>query len=81
MKDAGIFQGDLVIVHKGAKHKSWDIIIAQIDWEFTLKYYIKEKGKEPYLQAANSDYEDIYPKDELVVFWVVTAVVRKYSNS
>ncbi len=79
MKDAGIHENDLVIVDKSLKHKSWDIIIAQVDREFTLKYYMVDDKGRGYLQPANSDYPPIYPQEELIIFGVISAVVRKYT--
>ncbi len=77
MIDAGIHQGDLVIVERGRTAKDRDIIIAQVDGEWTMKYYEK-RGSVVRLIAANKKYAPITPKRELVVGGVVTAVIRKY---
>ncbi len=39
MLDAGIHPGDLVLVEKGARPRSGDIVIAQVDGEWTMKYF------------------------------------------
>ena len=77
MIEAGIREGDLVIVERGRQPKNQDIVIAQVDGEWTLKYYEKE-GSVVRLIAANKKYAPITPKRELVVGGVVTAVIRKY---
>ena len=77
MIDAGIHEGDLVIVERGRTAKDRDIVIAQVDGEWTMKYYEKH-GNVVRLVAANKKYSPIVPKRELTVGGVVTAVIRKY---
>ena len=77
MIDASIHEGDLILVERGRQPKHRDIVIAQVDNEWTMKYYEKT-GKEVRLIAANKKYPPIYPKTELTIGGVVTAVVRKY---
>jgi SOS regulatory protein LexA len=77
MINAGIMPGDLVLVERGATVKSGDIVVAEIDGEYTLKFY-RFKNKKPYLEAGNSKYPDIYPKQELKIEAVVRSVIRKY---
>jgi SOS regulatory protein LexA len=77
MIDAGIHEGDLVIVERGRSPKEGDIVIAQVDGEWTMKYYEK-RGNQVKLVAANEKYPPILPQRELVIGGVVTAVIRKY---
>lgn len=77
MIEAGINEGDLVIVEQGATPREHDIVVAEVDGDWTLKYYIKEKGR-VILRPANKDYRDIIPQSELKIGGVVTGVVRKY---
>ena len=77
MTDAGILPGDMVIVDKGLTPKSGDIIIAQVDGEWTMKY-LKKRGDKAILVPANPKYKPIKPASELKIAGVVTAVVRKY---
>ncbi len=77
MKDAGIVAGDLVIVERGKTAKDGDIVIAEIDGEYTMKYY-RSRNKRIFLEPANKKYKPIYPKNELQITAVVKAVVRKY---
>ena len=69
---------DIVVVDKSINPKSGAIVIAIIDGEYTMKYLIKEKSWKVYLRSANPEYEDIYPKEQLEIFGVVTWVIRKY---
>jgi SOS regulatory protein LexA len=78
MLDAGIHPGDIILVEKGPTPKNGQIVIAQVDGEWTLKYYRKEKGGQIRLDPANRKYKPIYPKQNLIVGGVVRAVVRKY---
>jgi repressor LexA len=77
MSGAGILPGDMVIVDKGQTPKSGDIVIAQVDGEWTMKY-LRKRGDSVTLVPANPKYQPIRPKNELKVAGVVTAVVRKY---
>jgi repressor LexA len=77
MKDAGIIEGDMVIVDRNKKPNIGDIVIAHIDNEWTMKY-LMEKRRQLFLRAANEQYPDIHPEDELQIAGVVTGVIRKY---
>ncbi len=77
MSGAGILPGDMVIVDKGQTAKSGDIVIAQVDGEWTMKY-LRKRGDSVILVPANPKYQPIKPKNELKIAGVVTAVVRKY---
>ncbi len=77
MTGAGIMPGDMVIVDKGRTARSGDIVIAQVDGEWTMKF-LRKRGEIVTLVPANPKYQPIKPKNELKVAGVVTAVVRKY---
>ncbi len=77
MTGAGILPGDLVIVDRGQAGKNGDIVIAEVDGEWTMKY-LKKSGDAVYLVPANPRYKPMKPKHELKIAGVVTAVVRKY---
>jgi len=77
MSDAGILPGDMVIVDKGQDPKNSDIVIAEVDGKWTMKY-LKKRGDSITLVPANPKYKPIRPKNELKIAGVVTAVVRKY---
>ena len=73
----GIMEGDLVIVERDRQPKVGDVVIAEVDGEWTMKYFKKKNGQ-VYLEAANAKYPIIRPKAELRLGGVVTAVIRKY---
>jgi SOS regulatory protein LexA len=77
MAGAGILPGDMVLVNKGQVPKSGDIVIAEVDGEWTMKY-LRKRGDNVALIAANPLYKPIRPKKELKIAGVVTAVIRKY---
>jgi repressor LexA len=77
MIDAGIREKDLVIVEKNKEPKNGDIILAEVDGNWTMKYFCK-KGKMVTLEAANPKYLPIIPQTDLRIAGVITAVVRKY---
>ena len=77
MIDAGIHPNDLILVQKNRIPKTGDIVVAQVDGEWTLKY-LEKTGKNIHLRAANQKYPTIIPKQELIVSGVVIANVRKY---
>lgn len=77
MSGAGILPGDMVIVDRGQTPKSGNIVIAQVDGEWTMKY-LRKRGETVTLVPANPRYQPIRPKNELKIAGVVTAVVRKY---
>ena len=77
MIDAGIHEGDLVIAERGRQPRPGDIVIAEVDDGWTMKYYRKQ-GSRVWLEAANAKYELIHPKEELKISAVVRGVVRKY---
>jgi repressor LexA len=79
MTGEGIMEGDLVIVEKGKDPKNGDIIVAEVDGEWTIKYFRKE-GKNVVLEAANPRYRTIRPKSQLRLGGIVTAVIRKYQR-
>lgn len=77
MSGAGILPGDMVLVEKGKAPKSGDIIIAEVDGEWTMKY-LHKRGENVMLKPANPKYKPIKPQNELKIAGVITAVIRKY---
>lgn len=77
MIDAGIHQGDLVVADRSKEPRLGDIVIADVDGGWTMKY-LREKNGQKYLEAANPDYDDIYPEGEMSIGAVVVSVIRKY---
>lgn len=77
MINAGIQEGDLVIVERGKEPRVGDIVVGVLDGEYTLKRLRRDKGKF-YLQAENDAYPDLFALDELKIAGVVKGVIRKY---
>ncbi|MDH5649819.1 MAG: transcriptional repressor LexA [Gammaproteobacteria bacterium] len=61
MCDAGIFDGDLLVVHQTTDVTSGQIVVARIDDEVTVKRLQRGRGQSRYLQLLpeNPDYEPI----------------------
>ncbi|MDF7826039.1 transcriptional repressor LexA [Pontiellaceae bacterium B12227] len=79
MIEAGIQPGDLVLVEKGGVPKQNEIVVAQIDGEWTLKYFGKDETG-VYLDPANPNFTRMRPERSLTIGGIVKAVVRKYNT-
>ena len=79
MKDAGLLEGDLVLVLKGVPAKRGDIVVAIVDDQFTVKYLDTDKRGNFFLRPANVAYEPIRPKSDLEIFGRVVGSIRKYA--
>lgn len=77
MINAGIYDGDLILVDKKIQPTHGVIVVAIIDGGYTVKY-LRRKGNKHYLKAANPKYKDIYPEAEFKIVGVVTGSVRKF---
>jgi repressor LexA len=75
MKNAGIFEGDLVIVKPVKEAKNRDIVVALLHDEATVKRLIYVKNR-AYLKAENPDFENIYPQTEWTIQGKVVGVIR-----
>lgn len=76
MIEAGILNGDFVIVNSQNSAENGDIVVALIDDEATVKTFYKEKDHVR-LQPENSAMSPILIKNPYIL-GVVKAVVRKY---
>lgn len=77
MKDAGIVEGDMLLVERTTTARPGDIVIALLDGERTMKY-LRKRGNRHYLEPANPDYRPLVPEHELTIEAVVKGVIRKY---
>ncbi len=77
MIDAHIMDGDWVIAEKTNKAKDGQIVIAEMDGEFTMKYYRERAGK-VWLEPANKKYKPIYPTESLKITAIVKSVIRQF---
>jgi len=71
-----IMEGDHVILEHGRIPRNGDVVAALIDNEGTLKTFIQEKGKPPYLKAENPHYPKLIPATELVIQGVMVGMLR-----
>ncbi len=76
MIDAGIYDGDMVIIEPALPNDG-DIVAALIDGATTLKRFIKPPHKPPYLKAENKNYPELHPVSELVIQGIARSIVRK----
>ncbi len=77
MKDAGIDDGDWVVIKKQDFANEGDIIVALVDGANTLKYFFRdEENNCAVLRAANKKYDDILV-NELFVQGVASQIIKK----
>ncbi|ROZ76553.1 LexA family transcriptional regulator [Ramlibacter sp. WS9] len=78
MRDAGIADGDELIVDRSIDAQAGRIVVAEVDGELTVKR-LQRAATGWLLQAANPDFHDIVVTDrnELHIWGVVTRLVRK----
>lgn len=78
MHDAGISDGDLLVVDRSLSARHGDIVIAAVSGEFT----VKELRTHPFLQLVprNRNYPSISFQniEELEIFGVVTFSIKKH---
>ena len=77
MINAGINNGDLLLIKQAHEFKNGDIVVADVDGGWTMKYY-QRRNREVILIPANKDYPNIYPKHELRIGGVVVSLIKKY---
>ena len=80
MIDAHIEDGDMVIAERTNTARDGQIVIANVDGEFTMKYF-RQDPKNPakaWLEPANKRFSNIYPEHNLEIVAIVKGVIRKY---
>lgn len=79
MKNAGIFDGDLLIIDKSLEPQDGKIAICQIDGDFTVKRIKKENGV-VWLIAENEDYKPIKvtEENELMIWGIVIHSIKTF---
>jgi DNA polymerase V len=75
MINAGIFDNDVLVVDRSLEPSIGDIILAEVDGEFTVKYLSNNQ-----LLPANPEYKPISfsDVDSVVLIGVVTGSMRKF---
>lgn len=79
MTNAGILDGDVVVVERCDHARAGALVIALIDGGYTLKRLAME-GSTPVLHPAHPDYPVLRPTHDFRIFGVVVGLVRKYRN-
>lgn len=77
MRDAGISDGDLLVVDRSINPKHGHIVVASVDGDFTVKKLHKRAGVVE-LRPANPEFKPIEFSDgqELVIWGVVKSIIR-----
>ncbi len=82
MVEAGIFDGDIVVVNRALTPVHRDVVVAEVDGEFTIKYLFKRLGRVK-LVPANPTFPEITFKDgqELRICGVVTSTIKRFRKT
>ncbi len=75
MRDAGILDGDLVVVRRADTARDGEIVVAMIEDEATVKRLLRKDGR-VHLMPENDAFEPIVA-DEVILSGVVVGVLRK----
>lgn len=78
MKDIGIYDNDLVAVHRTTEIRSRQVVVARVDNEVTVKRY-SQKGSTVWLHPENNDFSPIeidLETQEMVIEGIVVGVIR-----
>jgi repressor LexA len=79
MIEAGIFDGDTVLIRKGDTANNGEIIVALVDDEEATLKRLRKKGESVALEAANPAYETrIFGADRVRVQGKLVGLLRKY---
>jgi repressor LexA len=79
MIEAGIFEGDTVLIRKSDTAESGDIVVALVDEEEATLKRLRRKGASIALEAANPAYETrIFGPDRVRIQGRLVGLIRKY---
>lgn len=76
MVEAGLLDGDYVVVERDTLPQVGDIVVAHVDGRYTVKYLAGTASRH-YLKAANPQFRDIVAKDRLEIVGLVVGAFRK----
>lgn len=79
MRDAGIRDGDIVVVDRALQPSNGDFVVACVDGEFTLKeYQFDNKNQCVWLIPHNTNYQRIQvtENNQLIIWGVVTFCIH-----
>ena len=77
MVEAGLDNGDLLVIDRSLNPENGRIAVCYLDGEFTVKR-IKKKGKKLFLKPENNNYKEIEISydNELIIWGIVTYVIK-----
>jgi repressor LexA len=79
MIDAGILDGDLVIVRRCDTAENGDIVVALVEQEEATLKRLRKRGTAIALEAANPNYETrIFGPDQIDIQGRLVALIRRY---
>lgn len=78
MIEAGLDDGDLLVIDRSLNPENGKIAVCLVDGEFTVKRILKEKNK-LYLIPENKKYKviEIKEENELLIWGIVEYVIKK----
>jgi len=80
MKDAGLLDGDIAVVLKGAPTERGDMVVAVVDGAFTVKFLDRGRDRRYFLRPANDAHHAIYAQGTLEIFGLVVGSFRKHAK-
>ena len=79
MIEAGILDGDTVVIRKQEQAETGDIVVALIDEEEATLKRLRKRGASIALEAANPAYETrIFGPDRVRIQGKLVSLLRKY---
>lgn len=80
MFDAGLYDGDIVVVQRGKRPTNGSIVVAAIDDGFVIRQLVVRAGVAVFESRNADNPARPLPADDVEIFGVVTASVRKYGR-
>ena len=81
MTEAGIEEGDIIVIDKSLEARDGDLVVCFLDGEFAIKF-LHTKNGELVLEAGNKAYAPIRigASDDFRVWGVVTYIIKKMNS-
>jgi DNA polymerase V len=78
MEDAGIYDGDILVIDKSLEPRDGDVAVCFVDGEFTIKHIRMEENL-IWLVPANKHYQPIKvtQENEFLIWGIVTYSIKK----
>lgn len=81
MLGAGIADGDILVVNRALQPRHGDVVVAEVDNDFTVKYLFRRNGRIK-LQAADPTFPDLVFErldgPRLAIVGVVTSTIKRF---